>query len=107
MAGIVTVGYKVIQTVGEDITVIDYHRGWCIEFASTATVVIATLLQLPVSTTHCQIGAVTAVGMAAFGTGSVDFKLLCKIVMSWVLTLPFAAVIAILFLVIVRAGISH
>ena len=70
------------------------------------TVVIATMLELPVSTTHCQIGAVTAVGVAAFGYGKIQWKLLGKIVASWVLTLPFAGLLSAILLAILRAAIE-
>jgi len=50
-------GGQVIQTIGKDISsTIDFHRGWCIEFSTTITVVIATILEFPVSTTHCKVG---------------------------------------------------
>ena len=96
-----------IQTIGKDIVAIDFHRGWCIEFASTTTVVIATLLEVPVSTTHCQIGAVTAVGIVAFGRNSVHWNLIGKIVASWVLTLPLSGLLAVAALAIIRAGIKR
>ena len=49
-------GYRVIRTIGKELTAINYQRGFCIEFASTLTVVLATILEMPVSTTHCQVG---------------------------------------------------
>merc|ERR1712025_1455987 len=49
--GVNTYGYRVIQTVGSSITKINFHRGWCVEFASTFTVIIATAIEMPVSTT--------------------------------------------------------
>lgn len=53
--GVTTMGYRVIRTIGSELTAINYQRGFCIEFASTLTVVIATILEMPVSTTHCQV----------------------------------------------------
>jgi sodium-dependent phosphate transporter len=52
--GVTTFGYHVIRTIGKELTEINYQRGFCIEFASTLTVVVATVLEMPVSTTHCQ-----------------------------------------------------
>ena len=43
--GMNTFGAPVIATVGKGLASIDFHRGWCVEFASTATVVIATLME--------------------------------------------------------------
>ena len=54
--GVIMFGGRVIQTIGKDISsTIDFHRGWCIEFSTTITVVIATILEFPVSTTHCKV----------------------------------------------------
>lgn len=53
--GILTFGHKVITTVGEKLVVIDYHSGFCIELGSCVSVVLATQLGIPVSTTHCQV----------------------------------------------------
>ena len=92
--GVNVLGYRVIRTIGTSLTDINYHRGWSVEFASTFTVVIATIVGMPVSTTHCQVGAVVAVGLCAFGPKHVSFGLFGKICATWVLTLPFAAGIA-------------
>mmetsp|Transcript_9897 Transcript_9897/g.19456 ORF Transcript_9897/g.19456 Transcript_9897/m.19456 type:complete len:556 (+) Transcript_9897:213-1880(+) len=100
--GMVTAGKRVIETIGTKLTAIDFHKGFCVEFASTATVVIATLLEVPVSTTHCQIGAVTFVGLAAYGTKGVSIPLVMQIFISWVLTLPFAGGIAAAMMALLR-----
>ena len=92
--GVNVLGYRVIRTIGTSLTDINYHRGWSVEFASTFTVVIATIVGMPVSTTHCQVGAVVAVGLCAFGPKHVSFGLFGKIFATWILTLPFAAGIA-------------
>uniref|UniRef100_A0A7S1UC45 Phosphate transporter n=2 Tax=Phaeomonas parva TaxID=124430 RepID=A0A7S1UC45_9STRA len=105
LMGIVTVGYRVIETVGKGITAVNYQRGWCIEFASTFSVVLATWLELPVSTTHCQIGAVTFVGLAAFGADKVKWSTLGQIVISWVLTLPFSGLLAAALAAMFREGL--
>ena len=62
--------------MGQNVVAIDFHKGFCIEFASTVSVVIASYLSLPVSSTHCQIGAVTFVGLAAYGYEKVRSKML-------------------------------
>jgi sodium-dependent phosphate transporter len=58
------------------------------------TVVIGTVLELPVSSTHCQVGAVFCVGLAADGYGKVAWGMLSKIALCWVITLPFAGGLA-------------
>ena len=92
--GVNLMGYRVIQTIGEDLTPLDYQIGFAIELAATITVVIATLLGLPVSTTHCKVGAVVFAGFAVSGRKGVDLSLFGKIVLTWVATLPFAGALA-------------
>ncbi len=55
-------GPKVIRTVGSEITELDKMRAFCIAMAATITVIIASQLGLPVSTTHVAVGAVFGVG---------------------------------------------
>ena len=81
------------------------RRSWCIEFGSTLSVVIATIQEQPVSTTHCQIGAVTAVALASLGCKHVQWSMLGKILVSWILTIPTSAVIAAIILWIFRPAV--
>ena len=53
--GILTYGYKVIETMGKKLTSLDLHQSWCIELATTLAVLLATVIGLPISTTHCQV----------------------------------------------------
>ena len=89
-------GGRVIRTVGAKITKINFHTGFCIEFASMLTVIIASVLELPVSSTHCQVGAVVFVGMLRNGPRNVEWPLFGKIAASWMLTLPVAGCVAAL-----------
>jgi len=102
--GVNTMGYRVIQTLGSEITTIDYRMGFAIEFASTFTVVIATVLGLPVSSTHCQVGAVVFTGLVSSSASEVRWSLFGKIALSWVLTLPFAGGLAAGLTAAFRAG---
>jgi len=98
--GVITAGHRVIKTIGENLAKIDFQTGFCIEFASTLTVILATLVSLPVSSTHCQVGAVVFVGGWQQGIRNVKWSLFGKIAISWAVTLPFAGgVTAILSLV--------
>lgn len=105
--GVNLMGHRVIKTVGSDISLVSMHRGFCMELASTITVVIATIIKVPVSTTHCQVGAVVFVSLAAFGKDKVQFGLLAKIVASWVLTIPAAGAIAAVVLEIVKVMLKN
>ena len=65
----------------------------------------ATIQEQPVSTTHCQIGAVTAVALASLGCKHVQWSMLGKILVSWILTIPTSAVIAAIILWIFRPAV--
>ncbi|EOD39703.1 putative inorganic phosphate transporter [Emiliania huxleyi CCMP1516] len=114
--GIITLGYRVIQTIGSDLAELNFHMGFSIEMASTLSVVIATIVGLPVSSTHCQVGAVVFIGLVkdcgkkpeekAEGGGA-NCKLFGKIALTWVLTLPFAALLSAGFVAIGRAAINQ
>jgi len=94
MLGICTVGHRVIERIGKELTAINFQRGFCIEFGSTMSIIIATVLEMPVSTTHCQIGAVFFVGLASFGCKEVQWTLMGQIVLSWLFTIPAAGIIS-------------
>lgn len=105
--GVVTFGKNVIETVGKNLTVINYHTGFCIEFSSCVTVVLATMLELPVSTTHCQIGSVVFVGLVSSGPDHVAWGLVGRIFLTWIITLPFSAGVSITVMESIRAGLKH
>jgi phosphate/sulfate permease len=100
--GITTFGHKVIKTVGEKLTIIDFHSGFCIELGSCVTVVLATQLGIPVSTTHCQIGAVVGTGLVMSGRKEVHWRMLRKIAMTWVLTVPFSGLLSVALMEMLR-----
>lgn len=92
--GVYVLGHRVIRTMGFGLASINFLRGFCIEFASTAAVVVATVIGMPVSTTHCQVGAVVFVGWTAFGRRHVQWGMLGRIAVTWVVTLPLAGGLA-------------
>lgn len=94
--GLVTLGYRVMRTIGTKITELTPSRGFCAELAAASTVVIASRLALPVSTTHIIVGAVLGVGFAR-GIAAIDLRIVLKIVASWVVTLPVGAALAAFF----------
>ena len=94
--GLATWGYKVMETVGKKITELTPSRGFAAELAAATTIVIASRMGIPVSTTHTLVGAVLGVGLAR-GIGAVDLRVVATIVASWVATLPLAAGLAIFF----------
>ncbi len=94
--GLSTMGYRVMKTIGKRITELTPSRGFCAELAAAATVVIASRLGLPVSTTHIIVGSVMGVGLAR-GIAAIDLRVILGIVTSWIVTLPIGAVTAAFF----------
>lgn len=93
--GISLLGHKVMSTVGEKITVLTNTRGFAVDFGAATTVLTASNMGLPVSSTHAAVGAVVGVGLAR-GFSAVNFKILGRIVLYWVLTVPIAALTSII-----------
>jgi PiT family inorganic phosphate transporter len=91
--GMATWGYRVIKTIGTKITVLNNTRGFSIDFGAATSVLIASKLGMPVSTTHAVVGAVIGVGLAR-GLEAVDLRIIKQIVITWVVTVPIAALTA-------------
>jgi len=96
VVGLGTLGYRVIETIGRRITELTPSRAFSAELAAATTIVLASRLGIPVSTTHILVGAVFGVGLAR-GIGALDSRVVGKILMSWVATLPIAAGLSIFF----------
>ena len=94
--GLATYGWKVMETVGKKITELTPSRGFCAMFGAATTVVIASKLALPISTTHTLVGAVLGVGLAR-GIGALNLAIVRDIAISWVITIPAGALLAIIF----------
>jgi PiT family inorganic phosphate transporter len=89
--GISMAGYRVMDTIGKKITTLTNTRGFAVDFAAATTVLVASKLGLPVSTTHAAVGGVLGVGFAG-GIEAVNFAVVFRIILYWVLTVPAAAV---------------
>jgi PiT family inorganic phosphate transporter len=96
MVGTATWGVKVMDTIGKKITEITATRGFSAEFGAAMTVLICSKLGLPISTTHVLVGSVIGVGLAG-GLHGVDVKVIGKIIVSWLVTLPIAAALCAAF----------
>ncbi|GHD55826.1 inorganic phosphate transporter [Vreelandella hamiltonii] len=94
--GLVTYGHKVIATVGTGITELTPSRGFAATLAAATTVVLASGTGLPISTTHTLVGAILGVGLAR-GMAALNLRVIGTIVMSWLITLPAGAGLAIVF----------
>ncbi len=92
--GIWMAGHRVMETIGTKITTLTNSRGFSVDFAAATTVLVASKLGLPVSTTHAAVGGVMGVGLAR-GFEAVNFRIIFQIVIYWVLTVPVAALTSI------------
>ncbi len=93
VTGLSMYGYKVILVVGRKITDMTPSRGFAAEFGAATTVLVCSKMGLPISTTHTLVGSVIGVGLAR-GIDALNLKILKDIVISWLLTLPIAAVLS-------------
>ncbi len=99
--GLMTFGALVIATIGSNITHLTPSRGFAAEIAAASTVVIASGMGLPISTTQTLVGAVLGVGMAR-GIAALNLGVIRNIFVSWVVTLPIGAFLSIIFFYIIK-----
>ena len=86
VAGLLLYGYKVIESIGVKLMKVTPARGFAIELSAALVVIIGSGLGIPLSTTHCQVGAETGVGMVE-GKGGVNWSLLGQVGIGWLVTL--------------------
>ena len=94
--GLMVWGYRVMATVSESITDITPSRGFCATFGAASVVLICSKMGLPISTTHTLVGSVIGVGLAR-GLPTLNLGIIKMIFVSWITTIPFTAVISMLF----------
>lgn len=94
--GLFMYGRKVIETVGNGITMLTPSRAFAATFAAASTVVGSTTLGIPVSATQTLVGAVFGVGLAR-GIDALNLTVMRNIFLSWALTIPVTAGLATLF----------
>ena len=94
--GLATWGYRVMETIGKKITELTPSRGFSAQLAAASTIVLASRLGIPISTTHTLVGAVLGVGLAR-GITALDLRVVGNILASWIATLPIAAALSVFF----------
>lgn len=105
VVGLATFGYKVMATIGKKITELTPSRGFAAELGASCTVVLASGIGLPISTTHTLVGAVLGVGLAR-GIAALNLRMVGNIFTSWVITLPAGAILSIIFFYVFKAIFS-
>ncbi|NGX30882.1 MAG: Low-affinity inorganic phosphate transporter 1 [Chlamydiae bacterium] len=93
--GLAVWGWRVIETVGKKITELTPTRGFCAEFSAAITILIATKLAMPVSTTQSLVGALLGVGLAR-GFSALNLKTIRDILVSWAITIPVSCILSMI-----------
>ena len=96
--GILLLGKRTVDTVGNKITKLTPSKSFCTQIGAAAAVLSSSVLGLPVSTSHCLVGSVAGVGCSAYLLGNkrdLDFAVLKKVVIGWVVTIPLAMAVAV------------
>ncbi|KRY30036.1 Sodium-dependent phosphate transporter 2, partial [Trichinella spiralis] len=102
--GLWVLGHRVIYTVGEGLTELNAISGFCVELGSAFTVLFASKLGLPISTTHCKIGSVVFVGLLRWRK-KVNFATFRNIVLSWLITLPATGLFSAALVALLRKAL--
>ncbi len=97
--GLATFGYRVMRVMGEKVTEITPSRGVAADLAGMTTVLVCSRMGLPISTTHTLVGAIIGVGMAR-GITAIDRNVVRSIFVSWLVTVPIAAVLTVVIYLI-------
>uniref|UniRef100_UPI0035CAE1F3 inorganic phosphate transporter n=1 Tax=uncultured Nostoc sp. TaxID=340711 RepID=UPI0035CAE1F3 len=93
VGGLAIWGKKVIATIGENIIALQPSSGFCAELATATTILIASRLGLPVSTSHALVGGVVGIGLVQ-NIKSIKFQTLKGIAAAWLITIPVSAVLS-------------
>merc|ERR1719326_424546 len=85
-----------MKVLGSDMAKITPSRGFAVELGAVAVIIMGTRLGIPLSTTHCQVGATCGVAHAE-GRSGVNYRTLGVVIAGWILTLVIAGSTSALF----------
>ncbi len=102
--GLVCLGFIVMRTIGEKVTKLNPLAGFVAQLSASAVIVICTVFGLPISTTHCIVGAVFGIGVAS--RQPVQWRLLGRIVLGWLVTIVVGAGLTLAFYAPLRLTVS-
>ncbi|EXJ74637.1 phosphate-repressible phosphate permease [Cladophialophora psammophila CBS 110553] len=92
--GLWTYGYNIMRNLGNRITLHSPSRGFSMELGSAITVIMATKLKLPISTTQCISGATVGVGLCSGTWRTINWRMVAWIYFGWIITLPVTGIIS-------------
>ncbi|MBD2163167.1 inorganic phosphate transporter [Calothrix membranacea FACHB-236] len=101
VGGLAIWGKKVIATIGENIISLQPSSGFCAELATATTILLASRLGLPVSTSHALVGGVVGIGLVQ-NIKSIQFQTLKGIAAAWLITVPASAILSAAIFSLVR-----
>lgn len=93
VAGLAVWGKKVIATIGESIISLQPSGGFCAELATATTILLASRLGLPVSTSHALVGGVVGIGLVQ-NYKSIQLSTIKNIALAWIVTIPISAALS-------------
>jgi inorganic phosphate transporter, PiT family len=106
VAGLAVQGKKVIATVGENIISLVPSTGFCAEISTATTILLASRIGLPVSTSHALVGSVIGTGLIAKNQ-KVRWSTIKSVVLAWIITIPVAAILSAVIFSLLLLVISH
>jgi len=83
-------GGNIIKAMGSELVRITPSRGFAIEVGSATMVIFCSTMDIPTSTTHCQVGATLGVGLLEGKKDAINTKLMVKVFFGWVITLAIS-----------------
>jgi solute carrier family 20 (sodium-dependent phosphate transporter) len=92
--GLWTYGYNIMRNLGNRLTLHSPSRGFSMELGSAVTVIMATRLALPVSTTQCIVGSTVGVGLCTGDIKAINWRMVLWIYCGWIITLPVTGIIS-------------